>query len=82
MVNLHGSLSHLSIGMRSASASVWVVDVILAGQECDQASTSLMNIELCHILELKIGVVCDARLCRDATVFNNDGVTSVTVLLR
>ncbi len=43
---------HLSIGMRSASASAWVVDVILAGQDGDQASTSLMNIELCHILEL------------------------------
>ena len=51
--------------MRSASASAWVVDVILAGQEGDQASTSLMNIELCHILRT------------DATIFNNDGVTSV-----
>ena len=38
--------------MRSASASAWVVDVILAGQEGDQASTSLMNIELCRILAL------------------------------
>ena len=69
--------------MRSASASAWVVDVILVGQEGDQASTSLMNIELCHILALTYDwVACDARLCRDATVFNNDSVTSVTDLLR
>jgi hypothetical protein len=61
---------HLSIGVRSTSASAWFVDVILAGQESDQASTSLINIELCHILRI------------DATVFNNDGVTSVTDLLR
>jgi hypothetical protein len=34
------------------------------------------------LYQLTIGVACDARLLTYATVSNNDGVTSVTVLLR